>query len=143
MTHKQYMAWLAWLADQWNQPSRSDAYAMQVAAEVYRGNAKKPREVQAKQFVLKFGTGRRLVGEPSSDGQPARDAETATSISQGVWFGITGYQGEIPEGAARPLEESTPISSSEPVDVPPAKVSSTSSPGSPFPVGTKPPTLGG
>lgn len=32
MTHRQFMAWQWWLAEQWNQPDRSDHYLMQLAA---------------------------------------------------------------------------------------------------------------
>jgi hypothetical protein len=34
LTHRQCVAWSVWLERQWNKPTRSDHYAMQVAAEV-------------------------------------------------------------------------------------------------------------
>lgn len=34
LTHRQAVAWSAWLGRQWNKPTRADYYAMQTAAEV-------------------------------------------------------------------------------------------------------------
>ena len=38
LTHRQYLGWQAWLEIEWDRPSRSDWYAMQVAAETRRGS---------------------------------------------------------------------------------------------------------
>lgn len=31
-THRQYQVWMRWLSDEWNRPSRTDHYLMQLAA---------------------------------------------------------------------------------------------------------------
>ncbi len=54
-THREYRTRLAWLDKQWNQPSRSDQYAMQTAMEVRRVLSKKPNAIELDHFKLKFG----------------------------------------------------------------------------------------
>lgn len=53
-THRQYLATQTWLNLQWNQPSRADNYAMQIAYEVRRANAKNPRSVKMRHLQLRF-----------------------------------------------------------------------------------------
>lgn len=36
MTHRQFEAWREWLFEEWNKPSRTDHYLMQITAEVVR-----------------------------------------------------------------------------------------------------------
>jgi len=55
LTHRQYLAWQAWLNEQWNHPSLSDHYLMQIAAEVRRVLSRKPNEIKLEHFNLKFG----------------------------------------------------------------------------------------
>lgn len=54
MTHRQFEAWQAWLAEQWNQPSRTDNYLMQIACEVLRTRLKEPGKAEIKHFRLEF-----------------------------------------------------------------------------------------
>lgn len=44
MTHRQFVAWQDWLGRQWNEPTRSDHYLMQIAAEVRRVNLAKAED---------------------------------------------------------------------------------------------------
>lgn len=54
LTHRQYLAWLAWDREQMNYPDLTQMYLMQIAAEIRRGNVKSPRSVQIEHMRLKF-----------------------------------------------------------------------------------------
>lgn len=66
MTHRQYLAWREWLAEQWNRPSRTDHYLMQVAAETIRPHLKKGAKTTLADFRLSFGDGVRGTAMPQS-----------------------------------------------------------------------------
>ncbi len=53
-THREYLTRLAWLDEQWNQPSRADHYLMQVAQEVRRVLHKNPGQVLLDHFRIPF-----------------------------------------------------------------------------------------
>lgn len=53
-THREYLAWMDWLNEEWERPSRSDNYLMQIAAEVRRVLSKKPNSIKLRDFLLKF-----------------------------------------------------------------------------------------
>lgn len=55
MTNRQYLVTLAWLQQQWNRPTRSDSYLMQIACEVRRVLSKDPRKIHLSHFELEFG----------------------------------------------------------------------------------------
>ena len=81
MTHRQFLAWNAWLAEQWNQPDRTDHYLAQVACEVRRGNAKKPRAVKLEHLILEF--------KQSRKGQRV-SREEAAARSKSRWIALAG-----------------------------------------------------
>lgn len=63
MTHRQFMAWQFWEAEQWNQPSRSDYYAMLIANRVDHVLAEK-KDSNLEPYVIPFGsTGFVRVGD--------------------------------------------------------------------------------
>ena len=41
ITHREFKTWIAWLDDQWNKPSKSDYYLMQIAGYVSHVLSKK------------------------------------------------------------------------------------------------------
>lgn len=55
MTHRQFMAWQEWLEGEWNRPSRTDHYLMQIAFDVRRANVKHPERVKFDHMRLEFG----------------------------------------------------------------------------------------
>lgn len=61
-THRQYQGWLQYLDEEWNTPTRSDHYLMQIAAEVRRVLAKRPRTIRLKDFFLKFTKAKKQEG---------------------------------------------------------------------------------
>ena len=65
-THREYLAWLAYLEDQWNEPTLTDFYLMEIAAEVRRVLSKKPNDIRIGQFLLKFGKGSQAQQQPES-----------------------------------------------------------------------------
>lgn len=79
MTHRQFMAWMEWLAEQWNVPSRSDAYQMQVACEVRRVLSRSPRSIQPKHFLLKFGDETETAAPVSQEASMAASKAAALS----------------------------------------------------------------
>jgi hypothetical protein len=54
LTHRQFRVWVAWKSLQWNMPSRSDEYLMQVAAECIRPHVKKPDALKREEFFIDF-----------------------------------------------------------------------------------------
>lgn len=93
LTHRQYLTWLEWDRDQWERPSRSDFYTMQLTCEVRRLLAKHPNQVKLQNCILKFG---------DKDKGPI-DPEEATRRSKAAWFGILrlGPDGKPLEGVKR------------------------------------------
>ena len=71
-THREYLTRLAWIEEQWNFPSRSDQYLMQVAAEVRRVLSKKPDAVKLEHFKLKFGTVKRKPAQKLTKAQQVK-----------------------------------------------------------------------
>lgn len=86
MTHRQMLAWTAWLDMEWNRPSRSDQYIMAVCAEVRRVLHKHPNRVELKHFLLKFEgktAKKKLVTEEQK-------LERAQALSMAKWVGAVG-----------------------------------------------------
>lgn len=53
-THREYLMWMAWRQLEWNRPSRTDHYLMQIALEVRRVLAKRPAMYKLMQFIIDF-----------------------------------------------------------------------------------------
>lgn len=54
MTHRQFTAWQEWLKSEWNEPSRTDHYLMQLNTTLSQVNAKDPKTVKFHESKLKF-----------------------------------------------------------------------------------------
>lgn len=92
MTHRQYLAWQAWLGMEWNRPSRSDHYLMQLALVTMRANMKHPGRVQMKHLQLEFKEVTRTASKPEGRLDP-RKIEKAAAVSKARWFGMLGKSG--------------------------------------------------
>lgn len=88
-TERELGVWLAWLDMQWDRPSRTDQYLMQVACEVRRVLAKRPNEIKLADFRL------RLV-EPEVKPQMTR--EQATALSKARWLGMMTRPVKVVQG---------------------------------------------
>lgn len=86
-THREYRTWSRWLELEWDKPSRSDWFLMQIAAEIRRVLSKKPKLIQLKHFFLKFTT-----GKSDKPIEPEMTKEEATRIAKNKWFGLVGYK---------------------------------------------------
>jgi len=53
-TSMDFVMWMEYLEQEANAFHREDYYMAQIAAEVFRGNAKNPKKVRLRQFLLKF-----------------------------------------------------------------------------------------
>lgn len=53
-TSTEFMEWQAYLDKVATEPTQDHFYLAQIAAEVFRGNAKHPRRVRLRDFLLKF-----------------------------------------------------------------------------------------
>jgi hypothetical protein len=82
MTHRQFVTWQVWLAEQWNNPSRSDYYAMATTTAVERVLAKNPGSITLTKQVLKFDAG----GGGSSAASMSK--ERAAELSKARWAGF-------------------------------------------------------
>lgn len=80
LTHKQQLVWDAFLDEEYNEPSRTDMYLVQLAWIMERfGKKKGQSKSKFKDFVLKFGKNKK-----------AKDPLKSMAASKASWFGITG-----------------------------------------------------
>lgn len=82
-THREYRTWQVWLDQQWNEPSRTDNYLMQIAQEIRRVLHKHPERVKLDLFKILFEWRKRSV-------QPKITKEEATKRSKARWLGFLG-----------------------------------------------------
>lgn len=101
VSHREYLTWMAWFEMDQNRPDRSDHYAMQIAAEVRRGNSKNPRKVLLEHFKIPF---RRASERPKP-----KTVEEATAQSRARW-------GWIPKWAKVPPEH-IPVRSGDDIEL--------------------------
>jgi hypothetical protein len=80
-TSSQFVEWLEYLERDINAFHREDYYHAQIAAEIRRSFVKKPRNVKAKQFLLKFQHMKPKV---------AQSFEEVCEKSKRFWFGMFG-----------------------------------------------------
>lgn len=78
MTHRQYLAWMSWLSLEEREPSLSDYYAMQIAAEVRRVLSKNPNAIKMEDFKITF----EVPGEKKASTQ---DQATLVEAEKAVW----------------------------------------------------------
>ena len=99
-THREYNALVAHLDSEWNKPSRSDYYLMQIALEIRRfmmGFSKEGKAPEMGDLFLPF----------SSQGSDPRSEEEVTpeeikiksEVSKAAWFARTG---QLPESRKKP-----------------------------------------
>jgi len=81
-THREYLLWTSWLDAEWEKPSRSDNYLMQIAMEVARVLSKKPKLFRLEQF--------KLTWQKEKPKQSKLTKKEAAKISKARWFGMTG-----------------------------------------------------
>jgi len=85
-THEEHETWLYWLRDQWNQPSLTDHYLMNLMAEVRRIFAKNPRQVKAEDFKLKFIF--EAIEPVDAKLSPEERKKKAAAMSKARWLGM-------------------------------------------------------
>ena len=71
-----------WLDAEWEKPSRSDNYLMQIAMEVARVLSNKPKLYNLKNY--------RLTWKKDKPKQPKLSKKEAARISKARWFGMVG-----------------------------------------------------
>lgn len=101
MTARQYRAWQRFLLDDYNRPSRSDHYAMQVAAEVFRTIAKEPQQVRREQFGIYFpdvGANQPALSSQGNDGEGYFDPPVVTDETLEVMRKKTSMAGVVRPG---------------------------------------------
>ncbi len=91
-TNRQYNVWMEWLRQQWNNPSRSDNYLMQIAVEVKRVLSKTPNKIKHDQFEIPFTFKKRKA--VSKLVAKEQTVEQATQRSKSRWFGWLGMKGK-------------------------------------------------
>lgn len=90
MTHRQYEVVQAWLEAEWNRPSRSDYYLMQIGCEVLRGRVRKPKSVQMKHLKLAF----QVAQAP----RKPLTREEAAAAAKARWVGLMGMPVRVVKG---------------------------------------------
>lgn len=83
ITQREFEARLAWINEDLGSPSRSDWYAMQIAAEIRKTRAKSPNRVSLSDMKLK----------PKEDSTPPVTRKEAADRSRAYWLGSLGIKG--------------------------------------------------
>ncbi len=72
LSHREYLTWLSWLQLQDNEPTVDQYYLMQIAQEVRRGYAKKPKTVKLEHMKLKFKSSVGTITDPKAAAATAK-----------------------------------------------------------------------
>ena len=99
-THREYNALIAHLDSEWNKPSRSDYYLMQIALEIRRfmmGFSKEGKAPEMGDLILSFSS-QRFESELEKEVTP-EEIKVKAEISKAVWFARTG---QLPESRKKP-----------------------------------------
>ncbi len=80
--HRDYLLWMRYLDELWDQPSRTDNYLMQIALEVKRVLMKRPEKVKLSDFLLKFTNKRKPLGKTAK--------KQADQTTKSKWLGLVG-----------------------------------------------------
>lgn len=97
-TQRQFNTWMTWLNMEWDRPSLSDHYLMQIACQVTRVLAKDPAKIQPNDFRLKFVSketeAERISASDTDDETQIQADDTplslrnqAAAISKSMWLG--------------------------------------------------------
>ena len=81
MTHRQYEAWQIWLGEEWNRPSRTDVYLMQIALEVRRVLSSKPGEMKLQDMTIPF-----KIVKPKTKEQLEKERLLKEEADRTVWL---------------------------------------------------------
>lgn len=81
MTHREFQTRWAWLQEQWNNPSRTDYYLIQIAREVRAVLSKNPNQIKFEHLRIKFK-------EKAEGRKPS--VQKAAQWAKARWFGLTG-----------------------------------------------------
>ena len=98
VTNRQHLTFMAFLADDWNRPSRADYYLMQLTAEVRSILAKKPRKIKLKDFLLRFELG---------SNKPKLTREQAAALAKARWGAFTNGAKRSPTSTSKPSSTSS------------------------------------
>lgn len=82
MTHRQFITWRYWIEIDWNTPSRSDHYVMQVGQKVERVLHRKPKSVTLDGQKIRFA---------ARGGKVANDSDkraAVTALAKAQWLGL-------------------------------------------------------
>ncbi len=95
MTHRQFLAWQAWLELEWDRPSRGDCYQMQVAAEVRRVLAKNPNRIKTNEFKLKFDRATPVKKVTRAEAAKAAKERSVSRMTAGVTRVLVDKDGNV------------------------------------------------
>lgn len=87
MTYREFLVWVDWLNEQWNRPSRTDHYLMQIAREVF---CVLRSRVSLDLFKLPFII-KRLEAETTTNIDAKHEADQ-TALHKSKWLGATGFK---------------------------------------------------
>lgn len=82
LTHREFMVLMAHYEGEWNRPSRSDWYLMQIARQVACVLHKSPDKVKTDRFKLDFSPVRNVKKSP--------EKKSTTDRPKGTWAKLIG-----------------------------------------------------
>ncbi len=91
VSHRWYRTWERWSQDEWNKPSRSDNYLMQIAQRIQQFHAswqKPPRQITMDMQKIPFEF---KSAEPAGSDKPSKSKlKAAAAASKGAWCRAVG-----------------------------------------------------
>lgn len=97
LSYREYKLRLAWLEDQWNNPSRTDYYLMRLTAIVGGLFSKKKVKLEDQKISFDNSTSRAT--------KPKITKEQASAKSKSRWFGFLGLQKKNTEESKIPIKD--------------------------------------
>jgi hypothetical protein len=90
-SEREYHAWMAWRAEQWNQPDRTDHYLMQLTNELWRlchhafgGKQAPPYDRSLDEFKISFGPRKEDHRQARPTPQPTHDSPAPSAVGGGL-----------------------------------------------------------
>lgn len=90
-TVTQFRAWMIYLQEEFNNPSRSDYYLMSIATDIRRSNAKYPSQIKMESSKLSFTFGEG-TDKPTKQVKQVLSVEEATRLSKARTFPMLGLK---------------------------------------------------
>ncbi len=91
-THREYLTWEHWLQEEWNSPTRSDYYLMQLTQRVMQILRKNPNQVKLEDQKIPFSFGAKKKPTGSK-------LKAITAMAKAKWKAVMGSARKPKDGS--------------------------------------------